>query len=308
MAAFSALKTIVEHTLGRTVDSRTSAGDIVNRAVRFVCAYHPWSWRLKTANISFAGKSISSMSRTSDVVSATIAVPHGLAAGDQIRITGATPSTFNGTYVVSTAPLSTTLTWAQDANNEVATTTGTLYSGRIALPSDFGEIQELKANSLQWTHCRRLSFGEILDERRQGLYDQYHINWAVAQTSRSTSSASCSFALEVAPIQQSDVTNAATLTYLRTVADLSGDTDVPDVPAEMQDAVEAAVRWMAWESEAPTAPSTAHHFEVLRLFLDRAVEQDRRRQGATMGPILGSIRRSGLPPGWHESWGVPVSY
>ena len=50
---FLQLKTAVEHALGRVPDTRTTPGQIVNRAIEHLFNSHPWSWRKKSTNISF---------------------------------------------------------------------------------------------------------------------------------------------------------------------------------------------------------------------------------------------------------------
>jgi hypothetical protein len=59
-------------------------------------------------------------------VTATIGSGHGIAVNDIVRVVGAVPAAFNGTFVV-TASASTTITWADSGSNESTTTDGTLY-------------------------------------------------------------------------------------------------------------------------------------------------------------------------------------
>lgn len=65
-----------------------------------------------------------SLVRTSDIVTLTTAAVHGLAAGDTVRIAGATASDFNGTFHVLTVPTTSTATYIQKGAN-ASTSAGT---------------------------------------------------------------------------------------------------------------------------------------------------------------------------------------
>jgi hypothetical protein len=61
---------------------------------------------------------ISTISRTSNVVTAVFASPHGYdLTGQSIVIAGVANATFNGTFTITGFPLTTTVTWAQTASN-----------------------------------------------------------------------------------------------------------------------------------------------------------------------------------------------
>lgn len=68
------------------------------------------------------------LTRSSGTVTATISSSASVAANDLVRVVGAVPSTFNGTFVVASVPGGgTTLTWTQSGSNVSTTTDGTLY-------------------------------------------------------------------------------------------------------------------------------------------------------------------------------------
>ena len=50
---FLQLKTAVEHALGRVPDSRTTSGQVVNRAIEHLFNAHPWSWRKRVIELNF---------------------------------------------------------------------------------------------------------------------------------------------------------------------------------------------------------------------------------------------------------------
>jgi hypothetical protein len=72
--------------------------------------------------------SITTASRTSNVVTITTAAAHGFPVGMSVLISGVTDSSFNGTFTIATVPSSTEFTFAQTASN--ASSSG----GTAALP------------------------------------------------------------------------------------------------------------------------------------------------------------------------------
>lgn len=77
-----------------------------------------------TKTTTIAG--LSDLTRSSSVVTATVNSGHGVSTNDIVRVVGAVPTTFNGTFTV-TGTGATTITWAQTGTNTSTTTDGTLY-------------------------------------------------------------------------------------------------------------------------------------------------------------------------------------
>lgn len=83
-----------------------------------------------------AGQTISSISITNQTATVTTSGAHGLAVGTAVTLSGVTPSTYNGSYVIATVPSTTTFTLAYPASNTPAsnaTVVGsyTYYSGSV---------------------------------------------------------------------------------------------------------------------------------------------------------------------------------
>lgn len=55
--------------------------------------------------------------RATNVVTITTTAAHGLAVGNRVTISGVTDSSFNGTFVILSTPLTTTFTYAQVAGD-----------------------------------------------------------------------------------------------------------------------------------------------------------------------------------------------
>src|SRR5207249_2309394 len=66
--------------------------------------------------------------RASNVVTITTTTSHGLAVGDEVEVASVTNTTFNGVFVVATAPSSTTFTYAQ-TGTDITSGGGTVTKG-----------------------------------------------------------------------------------------------------------------------------------------------------------------------------------
>jgi hypothetical protein len=64
------------------------------------------------AGTTITAQSISSITNSSTLATLTTAAPHGLAVGNIVWVTGASPSVYNGAFVVASVPTSTTLTYS----------------------------------------------------------------------------------------------------------------------------------------------------------------------------------------------------
>lgn len=82
--------------------------------------------------------------RATNIVTITTSTAHGKVAGDLVRISGVTDTSFNGRFLVASAPLTTTLTYAQGGTN--ATSGGGLVTFDDTVPdSDFDAVCNLSA-------------------------------------------------------------------------------------------------------------------------------------------------------------------
>lgn len=85
-----------------------------------------------------AAVSISSVVRTSNVVTVTTSSAHGLEANATVRLEGVTDSSFDGGWPLSTAPTTTTFTFAQTAG-DATSSGGTCYIPFIVLGDNVGD-------------------------------------------------------------------------------------------------------------------------------------------------------------------------
>ena len=74
---------------------------------------------------SITGQTVSSITVSAGIATITTGAAHGLKVGDQILISGATPSAFNGTYTILTVPSTTTATFTQTTS--LTYTSGATY-------------------------------------------------------------------------------------------------------------------------------------------------------------------------------------
>lgn len=90
-------------------------------------------WLYATLNNPFsAALTVSNKALTSNVATITTSATHGLFVGDTVKITGV-DTTFNGVYVITTVPSTTTFTYARTATNVVsAASGGSVYIGATA--------------------------------------------------------------------------------------------------------------------------------------------------------------------------------
>lgn len=110
----------------RRFDSTQSIG-FGNRAVFFWRFMIPKPVAISGVSLAFTAntattKTLSSITESSGTATAT-STAHGFVAGDRIRIAGATPSIYNGTKLVLTAPTADTFTFAITAGTGSASGT-----------------------------------------------------------------------------------------------------------------------------------------------------------------------------------------
>jgi hypothetical protein len=92
---------------------------------RYVLSTYPEVYRAKGFSRLKIERTTSALVRSTNVVTATIGSGHGIIAGDVVRISGATSSTFNGYFIVSSVG-ATTVLWSQTATDATASVQGKL--------------------------------------------------------------------------------------------------------------------------------------------------------------------------------------
>lgn len=97
---------------------------------RYVLTAYPEAYRAKAFSRAKIQTTPSALSRSSSAVTATVASGHGIVANDVVRVSGATPSTFDGYFTVSSVD-STHVYWSQSGANASASTTGKLISTKL---------------------------------------------------------------------------------------------------------------------------------------------------------------------------------
>ena len=96
--------------------------------------------RHKTALTDSAGASITGITQTAGVATATYGAVHGKSIGDLITIIGANEAGYNGEHEVLTAPTTTTLTYSVDSGT-ASPATGTITAdGEVTLYAKYGAI------------------------------------------------------------------------------------------------------------------------------------------------------------------------
>ncbi|HEV8605307.1 MAG TPA: PA14 domain-containing protein [Tepidisphaeraceae bacterium] len=80
------------------------------------------------ACIDQVGTPLAGLNRSVNSTTATTSSPHGLTAGSTVTITGATASSFNGTFVIASVPTPTTFTFVNPGPSESASVPGNYVS------------------------------------------------------------------------------------------------------------------------------------------------------------------------------------
>ena len=75
---------------------------------------------LSLDNVSKAAKTITTVARTTNVVTITTSAVHGLSIGDSVTIAAVTNTTLNGTFTIDTVPTTTTFTYAKSGTDIVS--------------------------------------------------------------------------------------------------------------------------------------------------------------------------------------------
>lgn len=97
---------------------------------RYVLSTYSEAYRVKGFSRRKIERTPISLDRSSSVVTATTTSGHGIVAGDVVRISGATPTTFNGYFTASSVD-ATHVYWSQSGANASASVTGKLISTKL---------------------------------------------------------------------------------------------------------------------------------------------------------------------------------
>ena len=75
---------------------------------------------LSLDNVSKASRSITTVARTTNVVTITTSVAHGYSIGDSVTVAAVTNTDVNGTFIITTVPTTTTFTYADTGTDIVS--------------------------------------------------------------------------------------------------------------------------------------------------------------------------------------------
>lgn len=106
---------------------------------RYVLATYPEAYRAKGFSRVKVERTPSALARSSSTVTATTTSGHGIVAGDVVRISGATPTTFNGYFIASSVD-ATHVYWSQSGTNESASTAGKLVCNKLQQTAQNGYL------------------------------------------------------------------------------------------------------------------------------------------------------------------------
>jgi hypothetical protein len=282
------LQAAVEHALGRAPDNRISTTLIIGRALAWLVNAHDWTWKRAWTSLDIAGIDVATLSRSSNVCTATTTGAHNLEVGQQITLTDET-SDFAGNFVVATVPGTSTVTWSSTGTDGSATNGGTLYSGRLSLPTNFAQLIDIRAGGLNYTRVRQVTWQEIVDRRRNSVYDSWHLNYCLGQSRATATNTAATWALELAPVPQADTAAALTVIYRRQFYVPGSASAVADIPEDVQELLYCAVRWMAVQTDAPASEELQHLERLMLMELETCRNRDRGRDAADIGPVRGSL-------------------
>jgi hypothetical protein len=117
-----AIKVAQTASTGTTIHTASSTTTVFDEVWLYAQLNNPFS----------AALTVSNKALTSNVATITTSAAHGLFVGDTVKITGV-DTTFNGTWVITTVPSTTTFTYARTASNVTsAASSGSVYIGTTA--------------------------------------------------------------------------------------------------------------------------------------------------------------------------------
>lgn len=133
----SDLETLVGGSTGldiATAAQLTKIDQAITAVGLAVCSWEngPWWWQRGTALFQTATKTLATVANTgaaraSNVATYKTTVVHGLEAGQTVKVSGCSDSTFDGVWEAASVPTTTTFTVAQVGDNVAAAGTGTVY-------------------------------------------------------------------------------------------------------------------------------------------------------------------------------------
>ena len=294
---FTELQDAVVHALGGTPNPKNPATQIVNRALNWMCKKRAWKWRQKPLSIDFVSSTLTVLSRTTNVVSATTGTAHGLVPGSTFRVDGCVPQSFNGVFVVATAPTTTTLTWGQAAANDAASTFGSVLPAHALLPTDFDELLALRAGVNSFSSCSPVGLDALLAMRQASAGAAFDTSFAVSWLSQTAVNAEPRAILELFPAPAFAQLAALSGMYLRRIPKLTTGTDIPDIPGQYHDLLLVLCRAMAVSTEEDQSGQDWQLFQSM--FLDYAAS-DGMSQGPVVGRMASTIGRGAGGGGWDQ--------
>ena len=140
--AFQATTMTTGTGLGVKVAATASSGTTIHTAANVATTIDE-VWLYATLTNIPATLTVSNKALTTNVATITTSAVHGLFVGDTVEITGV-DTTFNGTWVVTTVPSTTTFTFARTASN---VTSGSASGSVVITPT--AALQSVRL-TVQW--------------------------------------------------------------------------------------------------------------------------------------------------------------
>jgi hypothetical protein len=295
---FADLKNAVIHALHGTPNSKSPASQIVNRALTILTKMRPWRWRTKNVSINVTQTAITSISRTSIVVTVN-QTAHGYMNGSAVAVVGA-DTAFNGQFVVTSvaAPVAPSTTsdsfsYNQLGSDATAATPGFTIPGFLLLPTDFEALLTLKAAINSFRDVIPTSLDDLWFRRQYSYGAAYETWFALNWQSQLSATVAPRAVLEIHPIPQAAAVGAFVGSYFRIIPALSADTDVPDLPSPYHGLLMVLCRALAVSTEEDRSGSDWELFG--RMVADMAAD-DGASQGMPTARMCNTINH-GYRPG-----------
>jgi hypothetical protein len=106
--------------LNNVVAAKTIAGATLVFAGGSTKLFKLDSADLSLDSVSKAGRSITTVARTTNVTTITTSADHGYSVGDSVTVTAVINTTVNGTFTIATVPTTTTFTYSNSGTNIVS--------------------------------------------------------------------------------------------------------------------------------------------------------------------------------------------
>lgn len=242
--------------------------EIVNDALINLCSLYPWRWRRGgPVGLSFSTSATTATATwteaTKTLTQAAAFASYTFRPGDVYDVvsgTGATAGRFNIVSQTSANAIVLSASIAAAGTNlTTADITGNLFSPHIPLPTDFGEEYEITYPGTFARDVVRTTMAEIQWMRASQINPASNLIY-YAINSGEDGSASTGLGrnqLEIYPAPAEVTTNLLTLSYLRDVPRLTGDTDIPRIPYWMDFALDLLVRSFAMIQQDDNADNPA---------------------------------------------------